>query len=115
MVLAFFCEAVTTGKIAVVCDMEAECFYDGRTVGKLIDCVFVDIFGKEHAVVCKFLNFFSGFGDVLLGVFTAKRLCCLFCIFSFVHAGKHIVYAVIHNMDGAAVDVQHHVEAIAFI
>ena len=114
MILALFCEAVTTGKVAVVCNVEAECFYDGRTVGKLINCVFVDVFCKEHAVVCKFLNFFSGFGDTHRLLVRGERIPYV-CIFSFVHAGKDIVYAVIHNMDGAAVDVQHHVEAIAFI
>ena len=52
VILALFCEAVTTGKVTVVCNVEAECFYDGRTVGKLINCVFVNVFCKR---ACRYL------------------------------------------------------------
>ena len=47
MILALFCKAVLTGKVAVMRDMQAECLDNRLALLEIHNEVFVNVSGKE--------------------------------------------------------------------
>ena len=72
MILTFFCKAVTTGEVTVVSNVQAECLHNSRTVFKCVDCIFIDIFGKQCPGFFQFMTFFQCFFDLCRSIAVRK-------------------------------------------
>ena len=69
MILALFCKAVLTGKVAVMRDMQAECLDNRLALLEIHNEVFVNVSGKEFFLIDELLNVLKRLSDLFLAVF----------------------------------------------
>ena len=70
MVLSFLCEAVLTGKVAVMGNMKAECLHDRLTFLEIDHIIFVNIRSEQLLRVDELLNI----GERVLNIFCVLLL-----------------------------------------
>ena len=114
MIFAFFCKAVATGKVAVVCNVQAKCLYNCRTFLKVHNVIFVFVFCKQLSVFCQGSDFLTGFFHFCLAVFSGQFCYNLLRCVIFVQS-DHIIGDIIYHMDRTTVYIKNNVITIIFI
>ena len=115
MILAFFCKAVLTGKITIMCNMKAQSFYHSLACLKINDGIPVDILCKQLTGFFQFMTLTDGFFYITFRIGTFQFLTNGIAVFPLVKQSDDIVYQIIHNMHCPAVGIQHNVISIIFI
>ena len=70
MIFAFFCKAIATGKVAVMCNMKAKCLYNCRTFLKVHNVIFIFVFCKQLSVFYQGSHLRAGFFHFCFTVFS---------------------------------------------
>ena len=127
MVLAFLCEAVLAGKVAVMGNMKAECLHDRLTFLEIDHIVFVNIRSKQFLRVDELLNIGEGILNIFCRVLTDQCFShCFFLVIRERHRFFHIrddlrenlhgiVEQRIHGMNRSTVYVQNNMVSIIYI
>ena len=115
MVLSLFCETVLTGKVAVVRDVQAQCFHNGRTCLVVKNRFFIDIFCKEYTGIFQLLAFLQRFFYLFSWILVFQQCSRFHFGLTAIQQRNGIVHKVINHMYGTAVYIQHDVISIIFI
>jgi hypothetical protein len=110
---AFVAEAVFTGHIAVMGGVEAHSLDDGAPPFQHIHGN-LGIVGIQHLIVNKVLNIFHGFQQVFSWVPGGKQFCDLVRTL-FLIIIQDIVNQIIHDVYGAAVDIQYDIPVLIMV
>ena len=114
MIFAFFCKAVATGKVAVMCNVQAQSFDYSRTFLEVHNIIFVFIFCKQFSVFYQGSYFFTGFFHLSFTVCTGQFCYNLLRCMIFVQS-DHIIGNIIYYMDRTTVYIKNNVITIIFI
>ena len=127
VILSFFCKTVFAGKIAVVCDMQAECLHNRLTLDNLPDKRFICINNKKLSVCSQLCHIIQYISEFFFGIFPFQlifqlvpctfffqRLHCLILVHT-VQTCNNFVPRLVHYMNASAVDIKYNIISIVLV
>lgn len=118
---------IIVGKIAVVCDMQAECLHNRLTLDNLPDKRFICINNKKLSVCSQLCHIIQYISKFFFGIFPFQlifqlvpctfffqRLHCLILVHT-VQTCNNFVPRLVHYMNASAVDIKYNIISIVLV
>ena len=124
MIFSLFRKTVFTGQITVMGNMKTKCFYYCLPLFKIKNVIFINIRRKQLSCRLQRQQLVHRFPDFLfrkgkIGYIQYRRPNGISIFHPFIdkwfYQGNHIIYNIVHHMDGPAVYIHYNVIPIALI
>ena len=68
MIFAFFCKAILTCKVTIMCNVQTQCLHDCRSLLEIKDMTLVHILGEQFLILFQFFNLIDCFFNLRLRI-----------------------------------------------
>ena len=100
MIFAFFCKAILTCKVTIMCDVQTQRLHDCRSLLEIKDMTLIHILREQFFILLKLLNLIDCFFNLRLRILILQLLNDLIRCMLLKHRND-VISHIIHYVDGS--------------